>query len=252
MLEEEVKESTDLLGMIMEATVREPTAAELRRALQRSSEVLERACREAGEAKTYATADEVDAELEKMERLARQSDRARAYAGRALEERMEGARGPETEKIVTSAQRTEEKVEALRLASALRRKRASSGVKQKEAAAIAGISESYLSQIENARCKPPSKAVRSRLESFITARDDEPLEPRPAARRKKAKPEPTDWYEGKVRLYLMGEKKNVGVALIGDDTSTRARLLQNLLKEASRLDEAGLSVLIDLASKLSG
>jgi hypothetical protein len=61
-----------------------------------------------------------------------------------------------------------------------------------------------------------------------------------------------DWYEGKVKLYLLGEKEKSGIAFINEDFSARGRMLRRLMQAATTLDDEQLSTLIDVALRMSG
>ena len=251
--EEDLKEKADILEMILEGHGRSPKQLELTKAFESAAEALEGSLDEAAHS---LTEQEMGSEVGRLRALDRQSKRIEASARKVKETGLPVEEGDVT-KLLEAGSRLHGRLESLELALEVRRSRARTGLKQSQAAAAIGISESYLSLMENARCRPPSRTVRTRVDSFIRNASSDPhsISSQASGTRKgddQDKPEAMDWYEGKVKLYLLGEKEKSGIAFINEDFSVRGRMLRRLMQAATTLDDEQLSTLIDVALRMSG
>ena len=264
MLEEELKENADILEMMVGSEGRTPTDVEVERVVERGAGMMSDALSCAERAR-LSSDEKIDSEIERLRVIHRQGVRMNEAVARASEMGIVG----ENDRVITGHEeivsRLEKRVESLRLALALRCARRSRGWKQAEVARELEISEAYMSQLENAKCKAPSPRVMEGVNGFLEptgkqvtrAKVEKREKPDTAREERSGKRSGEDvplsgiWYEGKVKLYVFGEEQKVGVAMFDEETLSKGYLMRELLSASSELDDAELRMLIEIASRLT-
>lgn len=271
----ELKEKVDVLQMLAEGSggrARPEDFAGVLKGLEERARRVEESGVERGESAAWIIR-RIDAclgQLERAERIIRKLD---SGMKEKLNRWFDGRR-----EALVCALRLRKRREALVLADSLVEARRKSGLSQKEAAGKMGISGAYLSQLERARCNPPSATARERIENFI-AWAESAGDVRDAGGAKAVED------KGKVEVYFYsgkgaengpsredirgGERAGTGAAEKGIDSvastggegiefpgreasGRRSMLLRSLLRLSLRLDEGDIALLVKTARALLG